>query len=173
MVAWREALRTYRRRSLESGPRAGRPLMFVLCSEDHAAAAFLAACEPAIVLQTFGGAGAAVDSATRATFEAAVRLRGVRHVVVCGHSGCRAVTVDAGVDPRMAAQAETVAQCRRLWRDPAVGAVLRDHGVTMRAIWFDEDEGDIFSCDMEGRSPTLVSDGDFVELMGAYRSLAQ
>jgi hypothetical protein len=26
---------------------------------------------------------------------------------------------------------------------------------------------------MEGRSPTLVSDGDFVELMGAYRSLAQ
>ena len=105
--------------------------MVVLCSENYAALAVLAACEPAIVLQTFGGARDPSDASTRATFEYAVRLNAVRRVIVCGHLACQAVALDEGANARTATQADVVAQCRSLREDSRIGALLRDHGVSL------------------------------------------
>ncbi|MEO5730068.1 MAG: carbonic anhydrase, partial [Byssovorax sp.] len=92
MARWHDALRAHRRRPLTGAPdNELSNVMFVLCSESHAAAELVAAFEPALVLQLFGGARTPSDAATRATIAYAVRDRGVRHVVVCGHEGCLAV----------------------------------------------------------------------------------
>jgi len=173
MAAWHEALRTYRRRSVTDLHDETSNVMFVLCSENHAAAAVVAACEPAIVLQTFGGARDPADASTRATFEYAVRLKGVRKVIVCGHLGCKAVALDGGADARTKTQADVVAQCRRLRQDAYIGALLRDHGVTLHAIWFDDREGDIYTCDIEGRHATLLSDEDFGRLIEGFKGPTQ
>ena len=169
MAPWHEALRTYRRRSFTGDPDETSNVMFVLCSENHAAAAVVAACEPAIVLQTFGGARDPSDASTRATFEYAVRLNGVRKVIVCGHLGCQAIALDGGADARTRTQADVVAQCRRLRQDAHIGALLRDHGVTLHAIWFDDREGDVYTCDIEGRNATLLSDADFGRLIESFK----
>lgn len=170
MPGWHEALRTYRRRSLAQHDGPGASVMFVLCSESHAEAALAASCEPAIVLQALGGARTPSDPSTRATFDYAVAACGVRHVVVCGHARCRAL--DAGAhdarDPRAASQAHVVAQCRRLRQDPHIGPLLRDHGVMLRALWFDEPEGDIYACDLEGRGATLLGDVELTQLRASF-----
>lgn len=160
MAPWHEALRTDRRRSFRCDRHETSDVMFVLCSENYAASAVLAACEPAIVLQTFGGARDPSEAATRATFEYAVRSNAVRRVIVCGHLACQAVALDKGANARTATQADVVAQCRSLRQDSRIGALLRDHGVTLQAIWFDDREGDVYACDIEGRSATLMSDED-------------
>ena len=165
MTPWHEALRAYRRRSLERKPYEASDVMFVLCSENHAASAVVAAWEPAIVLQTFGGARDPSDASTRATFEHAVRQHGVRRVIVCGHLGCKAGALDRGADARMATQADVVAQCRRLRQDARIGPLLSNNGVTLHAMWFDDHEGDVYNCDIEGRAATLVSDDEFRRLL--------
>lgn len=163
MAPWHEALRTFRRRSLQDNHETS-DVMFVLCSENHAAAAVLASLEPAIVLQTFGGARAPSEASTRSAFEYAIGLKGVRRVVVCGHLGCQAVALDDGADARTATQADVVAQCRRLRQDARIGGLLADHRVSLHAIWFDAREGDVYACDIEGRAATLMSDEDFGRL---------
>ena len=143
--------------------------MFVLCSENYAAAAVVAACEPAIVLQTLGGARDPSDVSTRATFEYALRRKGVRRIVVCGHLACQAVALEPPLrqraDARTTTQADVVAQCRKLRQDARIGALLREHRVTLQAIWFDDREGDVYACDIEGRTATLMSDEDFGRLI--------
>ena len=161
MAAWHEAFRADRRRPFGSDIQDTSDVMFVLCSENYAATAILAACEPVIVLQAFGGARDLSDASTRATFEYAVRSTAVRRVIVCGHLGCHAVALDEGADARTATQADVVAQCRSLRHDSRIGPLLRDHGVTLQAIWFDDREGDVYACDMESGSATLMSDEDF------------
>ena len=161
MAHWHQTLRADRVRPFRCDRRETSDVMFVLCSDNYAAIAVLAACAPAVVLQTFGGARDPSDASTRATFEYAVRSNAVRRVIVCGHLSCQAVAPDEGADARTATQADVVAQCRGLRHDPRIGALLRDHGVSLQAIWFDDREGDVYACDLEGRSATLMSDEDF------------
>jgi len=168
MSRWQEALRVYRRRPME-GASMEEPsnVMFVLCSESHAAAAVVAACEPAMVLQILGGASSPLGSSAIATIEYAVKSRGVRHLVVCGHDGCRAGSA-SGRGDRAAMQAETARQCLDLGRDSHLAPLLRSHGVTLRALWFDEAEGDVYLCDVEGRSATLLDDRDFARMLSGF-----
>ncbi len=165
MPPWHDALQNYRRRSLQPATDAASDVMFVLCSENYAAAAVVAACEPAMVLQTFGAARDPADAAVRATFEYALRVKRVRKIVFCGHLGCQAVAFDGDVDRLTATRAEVVAQCRKLRQDPHLGPLLRDRGVTLRIIWFDDREGDVFACDAEGKKAMLMSDDDFERLL--------
>ena len=134
--------------------------MFVLCSENHAASALVAACAPSIVLQTFGGAGDPSDASARSTFEYAITTNAVRRVIVCGHLACKAAPLDRGADARTLTQAELIAQCRSLREDARIGALLREHGVTLHAIWFDDREGDVYGCDIDGNSATLLNEVD-------------
>jgi carbonic anhydrase len=161
MARWEEALRAYRRRSLEPAPgAAASDVMFVLCSECHAGAELVASMQPAMVLQTLGGAGAPADPAVRATFEYAVRSKGVRRIVLCGHEGCQAVA-EGG---RAASQAHVVSQLRSLLDDEEIGPVLRARRVKLRALWFDEREGDVYACDVEGRPAALLDDEDLARM---------
>jgi carbonic anhydrase len=170
MSRWRDSLRAYRRRSLEGdGAKEPGDVMFVLCSENAAAAPLVAACEPAIVLQTFGGARTPADTTTRATIEYAVKQKGVRHIVVCGHEGCHAVR-PRGASARAATQADAAAQAADLRRDQQIGALLRAHGVMVRALWLDEAEGDIYACDIEGRPPSLMDDEDFARMLESFQA---
>lgn len=168
MARWHEALRSYRRIPLEGDP-ANEPssVMFVLCSENYAAAALVAACEPALVLQTLGGARDPADESTRATFEHAIVKRGVRHVVVCGHQACEAVA-SGGTDSRCATQAAVVSQCFRLREDPCIGPLLRTHRVALRPLWFDVPEGDIFVCNFEDARVALMGEDDFGRMLALF-----
>lgn len=168
MARWHDALRAYRRRPLTGAPENELSnVMFVLCSESSAAAELVSAFEPALVLQTFGGARTPADAGTRATIEYAVRERGVRHVVVCGHHGCRAAA-SSGQGSREATQADAVAQCLALRRDEHLGALFRTHGVVLRALWLDEPEGDVYACDIEGRRARLMDDQDFAAMLTTF-----
>ncbi|MFO0672621.1 MAG: carbonic anhydrase [Polyangiaceae bacterium] len=162
-ASWHEALRSFRRRSFEDLADGGCRALFVLCAEDSAAAALVAACEPACVLQTFGGVVDAACTSTRGTFEHAIRTLGVRHVFVCGHASCAAAS--EATTPR----GDAIAQCRRLERDEVIGPLLRSHGVRLRALWFDRHEGDVYACDFEDRA-TLVGDADFGRMLDEARS---
>lgn len=142
--------------------------MFVLCSENHAALGLVGVCEPAVVLQTLGGARTPSDPATRATFEHAVRKKGIRHVVVCGHADCGAFGPDVGSSPE-AGHAEALAQCQALLEDEHIGPLLRQAGVKLRALWLDEPEGDVYECDVE-RGPALMGDEDFARMLASFGS---
>lgn len=163
MMPWQDALKTYRRRSIEErGGGPARRAMFVLCSEDHAAAALVAACAPVVTLQTLGGALAPLDAAARATFEHALVREGVRHIVVCGHDGCAAhgAAGDGAADVR--------AQCRSIVGDPRVGELVRAHRVKVRALLLDEAEGDLYACDVETGRRSLLDDDDFARLLASF-----
>lgn len=168
MSHWHDALRAYRRRPLtDAADPEPSNVMFVICSESHAAGELVAAFEPALVLQTFGGARTPSDAGTQATIEYAVRSRGVRHIVVCGHEGCRAVPT-SGRSSREATQADAVAQCLALRRDEHLSALFRAHGVVLRALWLDEPEGDVYACDLEGRRAGLMGDQDFAAMLAKF-----
>jgi len=171
MGRWNDAVRTYRRLPLEGGHGDGNPVMFVLCSESHAATPLVAAFEPAMVLQTFGGVRSPADPGVFATIELAVRTKGVRHLVVCGHEGCLACAEASG-DARASTQKDAVAQLRALHDDERVGPLLRSHGVSLRALWFDEREGDVYACDVEepGRAP--LDDEDLAALRVRFEGRA-
>lgn len=170
MDRWYDALRIYRHFSLEKATaREPRPLMFVLCSENYAAAALVAGCEPALVLQMPGGAQNPADGTTRATFDYAIREQGVRNVVVCGHQGCRMVEPQ-GLDPRRATQAAVVSQCVALREDKHIGPLLSEHHVVLQPVWFDVREGDVFRCNFENERVELMSDDDLAK---AFRLVAR
>lgn len=165
MAKWQSALGEYRRRSLGRAEPGRLPVLFVLCSEDLAAASLASACDPTMVLQTLGGAKNPRDEATRATLQHAVRNAGVRHVVVCGHEGCKGIEGLDG-DPRKSSQTALVAQCRALVADPQIGALLREHRVRVTSLWFDEPEGDVFHCSPDGDRVELMSDREFAQRLG-------
>lgn len=168
MARWQDALRGYRRIPLEGDPpNEPSRVMFVLCSENYAAAALAAACEPGIVLQTLGGARDPADETTRATFEYAIVKAGIRHVVVCGHQGCEAVAPKAQ-ESRRASQAAVVSQCMRLREDAYIGPLLRTHRVALRPLWFDAPEGDIFLCNVEDAGVVPMDDEDFGKMLALF-----
>ncbi len=168
MARWQDAHRGDRSIPFDGDPASERSnVMFVLCSENHAAAALAAACEPALVLQILGGARDPADESTRATVEYAIVEKGVRHVVVCGHQGCEAVASE-GQDSRYATQAAVFSQCLRLREDPCVGRLLRAHRVAMRPLWFDAPEGNIFTCSLEDARVSPMSDNDFAKMLAVF-----
>lgn len=111
--------------------------LFVLCPEDVASSEVVAACRPAVTLQSLGGLSHISSSSTRGTFEYAVRIAGVRRVVVCGHAGCDALS----------ALTAAFTQCRRMELDSVIGALVRAHRVLMRALWFDTSDELYHVCD--------------------------
>lgn len=136
MKDWNHSARRYPRGLFirDEGSKADRT-MFVLCSKDTGATMLAASCDPSIVLQTLGGAEDVASLSVRGTFEYALRLVGVNRVIVCGHAGCGA---------ERAADA-AIRQCRRLASDSVIGRLLRDYGVSARALWFDA-KGDVCTC---------------------------
>lgn len=140
-------------------------VMVVLCSEDYAAAALLASCDPAVVLQTLGGARDPADTSTRSTFDYGFALKQVRRVIVCGHVGCKARPVEEGGDAR----AHVLAQCRGLLRDPHIGALLRDHRALLQGVWFDGRDGHMHACDIERGASTLMGADDVERFIAALR----
>lgn len=155
MSEWQEALRRYRRRSIHPSSADAAGMMFILCSEDAAAAGLVAACEPALVLQAFGGVRDPSCPSTRATIEYAIRIAGVRKLILCAHQGCRASPCP-----------ESMEQCRALQKDPIIGALLKEHGVKLRALWFDPQDGDVYECSDERRR-TWLADDDLVRMLDA------
>jgi carbonic anhydrase len=165
MKAWHDALRGYRRSAMtETSPDSSR-VLFVVCSESRAVGRLVAGCGPAMVLQQLGSGGDWSEPGTRATVEYAIEVARVRRIVVCGHAGCAADHAADGPRSREASQRSVVERCERLYRDPALGRLLREHGVVVAPIWFDEEEGDVYRCDVEGRRATLLSDEDFGRLV--------
>ncbi len=61
-----------------------------------------------------------------------------------------------------------VSQLRGLLDDEAVGPLLRARGVKLRALWFDEREGDIYACDVEGRPAAPLDDEDLARMFAAF-----
>lgn len=164
MAAWKLPLQTYRRRSLGHVDETS-DVMFVLCSENHAGAAFATACEPAMVLQIPGGARDPSEWSTLAAFEHAVKTGGVRRVIVCGHVGCYAVGAKDGADRRAATAAYVAGQCRRLLEDENIAGMMNKHGVSLRGLLFDDAEGDVYACDVERGVATLMADDDLGALL--------
>ena len=168
MNRWHDALRSYRRRSLRDDQHTEpNDVMFVLCSENYAAAELVAAVEPAIVLQSLGGARSPSDAGVRATFEYGIVRKSVRQVVVCGHLDCCAVAADGG-DSRAATEADVSAQCRALRDDAFIGELFREHRVVIRSLWFDEPEGDIYLCGFDNPRAGIMGDADFGRMVALF-----
>lgn len=160
-MSFQAALRAYRRNSLEEAPMDDRvSTMFVLCAECGAANQLVAACQPAVIFQAFGGLRDPEEPAARATLEYAIEKQGVRQVLVCGHHGCGAV----GDPSARATRAAVVAQCRALRESKGLGPLLRTHRVVVRPLWFDEAEGDVFLCNYEDDTVALLDDPGFERL---------
>jgi carbonic anhydrase len=138
--------------------------MFVACSESIASAAFVAAFPTAYVLQTLVGPPHDLDADTRATLEHGVLGEGVRHLVVCGHDGCR---VAGGARASGASQRWAVDRCRALQADERMGRMLRRAGVTMRALWIDEASHEIYTCSFEGLPPRRMEAADLAAMFSA------
>lgn len=68
MARWHDALLRRRRTWPGDSPAKPRPVLVVLCSEPSAAVAFVSACDPALVWQTFGGARHVSAESTRTMF---------------------------------------------------------------------------------------------------------
>ena len=165
----RAALRAHRAaRPAPSGTDAAR-LMFVACSESVASAELLVAFPAAYVLQTLAGRQGDSESALRTTLEYGVLASGVRHVVLCGHCGCWG---DEGAPTPEASQARVVARCRAMYGDEQLGAVLRRADVIIEALWFDEPARDVFACDLNGRPPRCLEDGDLAALFNRFDELS-
>lgn len=128
-------------------------LLFVLCSEDAGGTSLIAACEPAIVLQSLGGARFPGEEATRATFDYAIRLQGVRRLVVCGHSGCRAFESSEEPAP---SQERTARQTAALMADRFIGELLHEHRVGVTTMWLNGTRDKIYVKDpARGQMRTL------------------
>jgi carbonic anhydrase len=167
------ALRAYRTRAAESRSRdAAAPVsaLFVICSEHASANALVAAVEPALVLQNLGArvpAERSGDSGDFVTVEVAFELVGVRHVVVVGHSGCCIRPEVPGDDrehlhddrftpEKRASQASLLLQVARV----QAHARAADRRVQVHALWFDEEEGDVYAYRPDAHRFALFSDLD-------------
>lgn len=167
MDASHEAIRRYRRRSLEDVAPEPLRAMFVLCSEAGAAAELVVGLRPALVLQALGGLRVPVEPGVRETFQHALVRAGVRVVFLCGHAGSAAAPIrEGGRGSSPASLAETA---RALVADATLGPLLREHRVAVRALWFDEPEGDVYACGIDGEPPRLLSDRDLQELLALAR----
>lgn len=130
-------------------------LMFVACSESVACAGFLAAFPTAYVVQTLAGPARPVDAATHAAVVYGALQRGIRHVVVCGHSCCRA---DGAPGDAEQSQALAVARCRAIQDDAALGPILRGVRASLQPLWFDEVSHDIYTFDLDGSAKRMGHD---------------
>lgn len=126
--------------------------MFVVCSESAASSELAAAFPTACVLQTFADLVRPPDAEACAAIEYAIVFAGARHLVVCGHDGCRA-TGDAARP--VTGQAHLLARCRALRAE--MGPLLRRARVTMHALWLDEVSRDVFRCDLDGHPAERIS----------------
>jgi carbonic anhydrase len=147
----------------------GTRLMFLACPESIASAALLAAFPAAYVLQTLAQPPQHLDTTWRDTFELGVLASGVRHIVVCGHQGCRG---DGGVATPEASQALLVARCRAIQADEQVGPMLRSAGAKMEALWFEEATQDVYACDLEGRPARRLGDAELAATFTRFEELS-
>jgi len=139
--------------------------MFILCSESAASAEFAAAFPTAYVLQALGTIPIPIDDGTRATIEYGLFVRGVRHLVVCGHEGCHAT--ERLLRTHRSDPAQVVAQCKALQRDELLGPILRRADVTMHALWFEELSRDVYACDFDGRPARRLDGQDALTLLAS------
>lgn len=163
---WQVALRAHR--VANSGSRDHTRLMFVVCSESAASTELLAAFPTAYALQTLTQVSPDLDAAACATLEYGALGHGVRHVVVCGHHGCRG---DGKALAPESSQALVVARCRALQEEAHTGPVLRRARVTMRALWFDESSHDVYACDFEGRPAKIMGDSELAAMFTRFDEL--
>lgn len=137
--------------------------MFVVCSDDYAGAGLVAQCDPAIVLQTPGGARATRECAARATFEYAVQYVGVRLVVVLAHRGCQAARGAA----LKGAPEEALAQWQMLTSDDFSRSLFLGHGVAVRLLWIDALAGTVCDWHAEEQRLAPLRRDDFADLLAS------
>jgi carbonic anhydrase len=176
MSALRTALRSYRLRAGDpaSGRRAARSALFVICSEDASATAFATAVDPALILQNFGATlpppgGAPCGASTTITY--ALLQERVGHIVLCGHAACRFHAPDAELGPQIedrrftpaqrASQSSLLLQADRAWAH----ARALERPARLHALWFDEEEGDVYAYRPDERRFELFDDLDVERLL--------
>ena len=143
-------------------------MMFIVCSESLASSALVAAFPTAYVLQMLASAADDLDVATRATLEHGL-ASGVRHLVVCGHHGCRA---SPGEGTPQESQGRVVQRCRALHADEHLGPMLRRAGVTMRALWLDEPCHELYACSFEGLEARCMAEADLAAMFRSFDELS-
>jgi hypothetical protein len=144
--------------------------MFVGCSESFASAELVAPFPMAYVLQALARQSEEIGGAARATLEYGFLASGVRHVVVCGHYGCRG-DEDAPTTPE-ASQAMIVARCGAIQADEQIGPLLRRARVTMQTLWFKEASHDLYVCDFEGQPARYFEDADLASMSSRLEELS-
>lgn len=165
MSSWHDALRTYRRSAAEPRLAGGSSVLFVLCTKNRAAAQLIAGCPTAMALQQLSAGADWSEPGTRATLEYAIEVEGVRKIVVCGHLERGSAPVAIGQSARQASQHSVAEKCMRLRRDGHLARLLRERRVIVTPIWLDDEEGDLFECDVEGGAARLLSDEAFGRLV--------
>ncbi len=147
------ALREFRRNAVGFGAseplRPRVPALFTMCSDAWRASWLVSSCAPAGILQV-----PEVDRPAIAAIDRAA-ARGVRALVVCGHAACT-LTRERGENDR----ARFIEGVRRLYEAEPIGARLRSGELALHALWFDEDEGDVFLHETRGDRFVLLGDED-------------
>ena len=132
--------------------RQASELLVVVCSENYAAATLTEAC---MTLQGPCEMLLSPTASTRATFEYAVRSLGVRAVLVCGHEGCRGAAAE---------RSRFLARCAAVREDAQLGKLLREHDVTLEALWFAGGGRGIFRCRLDDDRIDRVTLADLVSV---------
>lgn len=145
------ALAEFRRRAHEPWlDTAALPALFVLEPFMHVAGSVVASLSPLAILQALGATERLADDAARATVVDAVERLGVRTIVNCGEGTVRPDRARGGE--------RLLAGCTRLRSDPVLAPILAARGVTLEALWFDTQEGDIHRWDERARRFELLAD---------------
>lgn len=139
------------------------PALFVGCSESLPTVSLIESVAPEQVMTNFGGMLAGdetLDAAQRATLAYAVDVRGIRDVVLFGHSRCRYPAWSRGLhDGPEDTRRQLAAQMRVLKR-------FVPSDVRINAFWLDERSG-CFHRLVDERQPTFerIDDAGFVRFV--------
>lgn len=140
MIVSLDSFRSRRRRALAQPHSIGStevPALFVGCSENYFGSELIEAVCPDQVVKNHGGvliSELGTDAAQRATLQYALEVRGVRHVVLLGHSGCTYPTWRTEQEPAPDRSRTHLGMQARLLR------VELDPAVELSALWLDEME---------------------------------
>ncbi len=162
---WQRVLRAYRKvRHGRVHPEHAK-LMFVACSESAASTALIGAFPTAYVLQNMAGAPRELDALTRMTLEYGVLGQGVRHIVVCGHDGCRGCDRNSELKE---SRDWAIERCHAMEADENVGEMLRRAGVTMQTLWLDEHSQDVHAFSLNGLRTERMSEAELVAMFRTF-----
>jgi len=159
------ALREFRRNAVGFGAsepaRPRVPALFTMCSDAWRASWLVSSCAPAGILQVPD-----VDQPALAAIDR-VAAMGAKALVVCGHAACSLARARGEGGP-----ARFVEGVRRLYESEPIGARFRSGELALHALWFDEDEGDVFLHEPRAGRLVLLGDEDLERWLASLGRLA-